>query len=303
MIEDLIKGVLVMKIKRLMCFFMVTLTFLVISLEYGCSARTPIQGKAISIEKPEFYLVGMGPGDADLITLRGLKTIEDADLIVCSKRAQDKFASYLEGKELLDSSSYKLSRYYGKDCREFKGKERKECESFTNKRNTLIGKIRKAIGEGKTVAVLGGGDPFIYGPSVWFLEEFADLNPVAVPGLSSFNAANAALAKSVTSSKPTKSVILTIGYSPESHKIIEDLAVHKATMVIYMPKDLKDLMAKLSAHYPPETPIAIVSYAGYKEKERIIKGTLETILDKIGDEKELRLYLVYVGDFLTYRRK
>lgn len=294
-----------MKIERLIYCLMVTLIFTVISLEYGCSALTTIQGEqeARTGKKPEFYLVGMGPGDADLITLRGLKTIEGADSIVCSKRTQEKFAPYLEGKELLDSSSYRLSRYYGKDCSEFKGKERKECEKYTNKRNKLVGKIRKAIGEGKTVAVLAGGDPFIYGPSVWFLEEFADLDPVAVPGLSSFNAANAALAKTVTSSKPTKSVILTIGYSPESHKIIEDLAVHKATMVIYMPKDLEDIIGRLSTHYPSETPIALVSYAGYKGKERVIKGTLETILDKIGDEKELRLYLVYVGDFLTYRRK
>ena len=196
-----------------------------------------------------------------------------------------------------------MSRYYGKDCQQFKGKEREECEKYTNKRNKLIEKIRKAIREGKTVAVLGSGDPFIYGPSVWFLEEFADLDPMAIPGLSSFNAANAAIAKTVTASKPTKSVILTIGYSPESHKIIEDLAVHKATMVIYMPKDLEDIIGKLSVHYPSETPIALVSYAGYKEKERVIKGTLETILDKIGDKKELRLYLVYVGDFLTYCRK
>lgn len=245
----------------------------------------------------------MGPGDTDLITMRGLKTIEGADLIVCSKRAQERLAPYLEEKGLLDGGSYRLSRYYGKDCQQFKGKEREECEKYTNKRNKLIEKIRKAIGEGKTVAVLGGGDPFIYGPSVWFLEEFADLDPMAIPGLSSFNAANAAIAKTVTASKPTKSVILTIGYSPESHKIIEDLAVHKATMVIYMPKDLEDIIGGLSVHYPPETPIALVSYAGYKEKERVIKGTLETILDKIGDKKELRLYLVYVGDFLTYCRK
>ncbi len=288
-----------MKIKRLIYCLMVTLIFL----EYGCAIRTPIRGEAGTGEKPKFYLVGMGPGDADLITLRGLKAIEDADFIICSKRTQEKFAPYLKEKELLDGGSYRLSRYYGKDCSEFKGKEGKECEKYTNKRNKLIKKIRKAIREGKTVAVLGGGDPFIYGPSVWFLEEFADLDPVAVPGLSSFNAANAAIAKTVTSSKPTKSVILTIGYSPESHKIIEDLAAHKATMVIYMPKNLKDIIGRLSVHYPAETPIAIVSYAGYKEKERVVKGTLETILDKIGDEKELKLYLVYVGDFLTYCRK
>jgi precorrin-4 methylase len=291
-----------MKIKRLIYCLMVT-AFLVISLKHVCLAQTSVQGQEIIKEKPKFYFVGMGPGDADLITLRGLKAIKDADLIFCSKKAQEKFAPYLEGKELLVGSSYRLSRHYGKGCSKLKGKELEECEHYTNKRNKLIKKIRQAIGEGKTVAVLGSGDPFIYGPAVWFLEEFADLDPVVVPGLSSFNAANAALAKNVTSNKPTKSVILTIGYSPESRKTIENLAVHKATMVVYMPRDLKDMVERLSAHYPPQTPIALVSYAGYKEKEKVIKGTLKTILDKIGDEKELKLYLLYVGDFLKYRRK
>ena len=51
-----------MKIKKLMCFLMVTLTFLVISSEYGCSARTPIQGESRTGEKPEFYPVGIGAG-------------------------------------------------------------------------------------------------------------------------------------------------------------------------------------------------------------------------------------------------
>jgi precorrin-4 methylase len=291
-----------MKIKKLIYCLMI-MAFLVISFEYGYSAQTSIKGEAAVGKQPRFYFVGMGPGDADLITLRGLKAIEDADLIFCSKRAQEKFASYLEGKELVEGSSYRLSRYYGKDCSKLKEKERKECEDCTNKRNKLIKSIRQAIGEGKTVAVLGSGDPFIYGPAVWFLEEFSDLDPVIVPGLSSFNAANAALAKNVTSNKPTKSVILTIGYSPESRKTIEDLAVHKATMVVYMPRDLKDLVKRLSTHYPPQTPMALVSYAGYKEKERVIKGTLKTILDKVGNERELKLFLVYVGDFLTYHRK
>ena len=253
--------------------------------------------------KPQFYLVGIGPGDADLITLRGLKAIEDADLIFCSESSQEKFSAYLTGKELIDGSTYGTSRYYGKDCSKLEKEEQKECKRCTEKRNELIKKIRRAVKEGSSVAVLGSGDPFIYGPSVWFLEEFSDLDPVIVPGLSSFNSANAALGKSVTESQPTKSVILTIGYSPESHKTIEDLSAHKATMVIYMPKDLPDLVKRLSVHYSQETPVALVSYAGYKEKERVVKGTLKTILDIVEKEKEIKYYLVYVGDFLNYHRK
>ena len=100
-----------MKIRKSIYCLVVTLTFLVIFLEYGCSARTSIRWETKAGEKVKFYLVGIGPGDADLITLRGLKAIEDADLIVCSKRAQEKFAAYLRGKEIFDTSRlYKSSR-------------------------------------------------------------------------------------------------------------------------------------------------------------------------------------------------
>ena len=79
-----------MKNRRLIYYLVVTLILPVIFLEYGCVIRTPIRGEAGTGEKPEFYLVGMGPGGTDLITVRELKAIEDADLIVCSKSAKER---------------------------------------------------------------------------------------------------------------------------------------------------------------------------------------------------------------------
>ena len=69
--------------------------------------------------------------------------------------------------------------------------------------------IRKAVKEGKTVSILGSGDPTIYGPNMWYMEAFEDLNPEIVPGISCFNAANASLKKGVTTGKTTHSVIIT----------------------------------------------------------------------------------------------
>jgi len=60
---------------------------------------------------------------------------------------------------------------------------------------------------------------------------------------------------------------------------------------------------KLKTHYPPQTPIAIVLYAGYREKEKIIQGTLDTILEKTKGEKLPFEHLIYVGDFITNRYK
>ncbi len=158
--------------------------------------------------------------------------------------------------------------------------------------------------QGKVVAILDSGDPLIYGPWAWCLEEFEDLNPVVVPGVSCFNAANAALRRGVTNAPKTKSVILTANDWPGKTDTVENLSVHQATMVIFtMRAEFDYFIEKLKTHYPPETPVAVVEYAGYQDKETVIQGTLGTIRQKL-DPKSLPFeYLIYVGDFLTYRQK
>jgi precorrin-4/cobalt-precorrin-4 C11-methyltransferase len=250
-----------------------------------------------------FYLVGLGPGDPDLMTLRAVKVIEGADLVFCSERWAQNLASYLQGKEVVHGY-WRLFPYYGRDPSEFEGEERRQCEQITRKRNEFIARVRQAVEQGKTVAVLDSGDPLIYGPSEWCLEEFEDLDPVVVPGLSCFNAANAALRKGVTTGEHTKSVILTAADWPGKTDTIERLSAHQCTMVLFtMTAEFRGFIEKLSINYPAETPVAIVEHAGYAEKERVIQGTLGTIMDKIGQERLPFEYLIYVGDFLTHRYK
>lgn len=67
--------------------------------------------------------------------------------------------------------------------------------------------------------------------------------------------------------------------------------------------DMEKVVEKLKTHYPPDTPIAIVLFAGYKDKEEIVQGTLDTILEKTKGEKLPFEHLIYVGDFLTKRYK
>lgn len=252
-------------------------------------------------ESPKFYLVGVGPGDPDLITLRAIKAIEQADVLFCFESFRGKFASYLNGKEV-HYGFWRLFPYYGQDPAELQGQERRQCEQIASKRKEFVGIIRRAIQEGKTVAILDSGDPLIYGPYAWCLEEFEDLNPVVVPGLSCFNAANAALKRGINTSENTKSVILTAYDWPGKTDTIERLSVHRSTMVVFtMRTEFEEFVKKLSVNYPPETPVAIVKHAGYAEQEEVIEGTLGTILDQVGNERLPFEYLIYVGDFLTYR--
>jgi precorrin-4 methylase len=247
--------------------------------------------------KGKFYLVGMGPGDPDLATLRALKVIEKADLIFAAKKISDKFGPYLAGKKVLDGY-HRLFPFYGKGCskltQEEKASERMTCEEYHQKQAEFAAMTRAAVAEGKTVAMLDSGDPLIYGPCSWTLTELRDLDTEVVPGLSCFNAANAALRVGVTEGKDTHSVLLASGWS------VDEMAVHRSTMVLFtMRTEFKKFIDALSKHYPPETPVAIVFSAGYADEEKVMYGTLGTIFDQVGERKIPFEYLLYVGDFLS----
>jgi precorrin-4/cobalt-precorrin-4 C11-methyltransferase len=241
------------------------------------------------------YLVSLGVGDVDLITLRAIDTINKSQVIVCRKKTEDKFATYLKGKEILDDS---LSgwRTYRKDRAAITDKKEREKHRKNNEtRSKLIAQIRHALDAGKTVSVLGSGDLCIYGgPYRWYLEEFKDMHPKIIPGVSCFNAANAALGKDIMLGKESHSAVLTTARN------LEKFSGHHPTMAIFtMHTQFEDLVEKLKTQYPPETPIAIVFYAGYKDKEYITRGRLDTILQKTEGQKFPFEHLVYVGDFMN----
>ena len=241
-----------------------------------------------------FYLVSLGVGDPDLITLRAVNTIKASDVIICRDREKKEFAEYLNSKTILDPSLAGW-RTRHKDCASIENpEERAECQKRADARAQLIQQIRSAVKAGKTVSVLGSGDLMIYGgPYHWYLEEFKDLNPKIVPGVSCFNAANAALGKEIMSGRQNHSAVLT------TYREIDKLAASHPTMVIFtMHTKFDELVEKLKSHYPVETPIAIVFHAGYKQKERIVKGRLDTIIDKVKGQPFPFEHLVYVGDFM-----
>jgi precorrin-4 methylase len=246
--------------------------------------------------KGKFYLVGMGPGDPDLATLRALKVIEKADLIFAGKKISGIFKDVLAGKEVLDGY-HRLFPFYGKKCSEVTGDEKARegmsCEAYHQKQAEFAALVRQAVAQGKTVAMLDSGDPLVYGPCSWSLTELSDLDTEVVPGLSCFNAANAALRAGVTEGSNSHSVILASGWS------VEEMAAHQSTMVLFtMRTEFDKFIQSLSKHYPADTPAAVVFSAGYAAKEKVIHGTLATIGDQVGHGKLPFEHLLYVGDFL-----
>jgi precorrin-4 methylase len=259
--------------------------------------------QAESAGRPQLYLVGVGPGDADLLTLRAVRVIQQADVIFASPGVAAKCAEFLAGKEVIEGY-WRLFPYYGQSREEVPEAERAEYDRITKQREKFIGLVRQAVSAGKVVALLDNGDPLIYGPWSWTLEEFADLNPVVIPGVSAFNAAHAALKRSPTNATRTKSVILTANDWPGKTDTIPELAKLGASMAIFtMRAEFPDFIAKLRQGLPDDTPVAVVEYAGYKDRERIIEGTLGDILEKTSGQDLAFEYLIYVGEFLKFRHK
>ncbi|MCS7237081.1 MAG: SAM-dependent methyltransferase [Thermoguttaceae bacterium] len=249
------------------------------------------------------YLVGVGPGDADMMTIRAARTIEKAEIVYVSPGVAERLREYLAGKQVIEGY-WQLFWYYGMKPEEVPPGEKEAFERITAQRSQFIAQVRSQLAQGKTVAILDNGDALVYGPWAWILEEFSDVNPVVIPGVSAFNAAHAALRKSPTISPRTKSVILTANDWPGKTDTIPELARLGVPMAIFtMRAEFESFIEKLRTSLPDSTPVAVVEHAGYKDKERVILGTLGDITQKVSGNQLAFEYLIYVGDFITYRQK
>ncbi len=242
----------------------------------------------------KLYLVGVGVGDPDNITVRAQNVLRQAQVIFISPRRREQFAELLAGKELHEPGRGLFKpmqrRYLGDD----------EAQALEERIQRII---RAAVADGKTVAVVDYGDPTVYGPQQGYLQAFRDLNPEVVPGISSFNAANAALATAITGGKHSSSVILTRAKAAQEGYDGQDslprLAQTRSSMALFtMKMDLPRVVAQLKTHYPGDTPAALVLYAGESQRQRVIRATLDTLEAAVHGVELPFEHLLYVGDFL-----
>jgi len=225
------------------------------------------------------YFIGAGPGDPELITLKGKRLLEEADIII--------YAGSLVNKELL-------------------GYAKKGCAVYNSAEMTLeqlIAVMEEGEAQQKLVVRLHTGDPSIYGAIREQMDELDKRNIAyeVVPGVSSFCAAAAALKKEYTLPGVSQAVILTrMGgrTGVPGGQGIEELAQHKATMIIFLSVHMMDeLVDRLKTGYSGDTPVAVVYKASWPE-QKILEGTLDTISDVVKAEGIKKTALVVVGDFL-----
>ncbi len=226
------------------------------------------------------YFVGAGPGSADLITLRGKALLENADVII--------YTGSLVNPDLLAFA-------------------KQDCEVFNSAHMTLdevIDTIQTAVTGGKTVMRLHTGDPSLYGAIREQMDRLTALNIgyEICPGVSSFNAAAAALKAEYTLPGVSQTVILTRAAGktpvPES-ETIRSLAVHKATMVLFLSAGLLETVSDdlIAGGYAPDTPAAIIYKASWPE-EKIVRCTVGSLAKSAAENNVSKTALICVGDFL-----
>ncbi|MCP4129964.1 MAG: precorrin-4 C(11)-methyltransferase [bacterium] len=238
--------------------------------------RKKIQGEK-TVNK--VYFVGAGPGDPDLITVKGKKFIESADIII--------YAGSLVNKEVIA-------------CRK---KESLVYNSASMTLDEVLEIIKKGISENLTIARVHTGDPSLYGA---IREQIVELEKSSIdyeiiPGVSSFTAAASVLGKEFTLPGVSQTVICTRleGRTPVPEKeSLELLASHQASMSIFLSVHMiDDVVEKLTKHYPLTTPVAIIQKATW-EDQKIISGTLEDISLKVKEEEINKTAMILVGEFL-----
>lgn len=216
------------------------------------------------------YLVGSGPGDPELLTVKARRLIEDADMVLHDK---------LPGPEIIDSIPEETREDVGKRA----GGERTDQEEINDRMVELAR-------EGKQVVRLKGGDPFVFGrggDELEYLEE-RGVDVEIVPGVTSALAAPGVAGIPATHREHASSVSLVTGHEDpakeESAVDWDALAATGGTIVVLMGvgKLPEYTAALVEAGMDPETPVALIE-RGTRPGQRVAAGTLETIVS-IRDE-------------------
>lgn len=224
--------------------------------------------------------VGAGPGDPDLITIKGSKAIAEADVVI--------YAGSLVNPEILKYAKAGAAIH----------------NSATMTLDEVLAVMRTAMAQGQKVARVHTGDPSIYGA---IQEQMDELEKEAIPyevipGVSSFLASAAALKQEFTLPEVTQTVIITrmAGRTevPEKEDLAK-LAQHRAAMCIFLSVGmLEEVVAKLLQGYTPETPIAVIQKASWPD-EKIIRSDLANIVSQVKEAGITKTAMIVVGEFLN----
>jgi uroporphyrin-III C-methyltransferase len=243
------------------------------------------------VTKGKVYLVGAGPGDPKLITVYGMECIQQADVILYDRLANEALLQYAkDDAELI-----------------FCGKLPGKHQLIQQQIHELL--VEKAS-EGKTVVRLKGGDPCVFGRVGEEAEVLAEhgIQYEIVPGITSGIAAPAYAGIPVTHRDYASSFAIVTGHGRaekgEDHLNWSALAEGIDTIAFYMGVgNLNHICSKLIEHGKnPNTPVAIIQW-GTTEKQKTVTGDLTTIEEEAADAQITHPAIVLVGEVVGVREK
>ena len=244
----------------------------------------------ITVKSGKVYLVGAGPGDPGLITVKGRDLLARAEVLVYDHLASKKLLKYVPaGAELI---------YAGKKGNIHHALSQEEINQV------LVAKAR----EGRLVIRLKGGDPFIFGRGGEEIQELvaAGIGFEVVPGVTSATAAATYAGIPITHRDFTSSVAFITGHEDptreESRIAWDKIATGIGTLVFYMGiKNLAHIAESLVKNgRAPETPVAVIRWASTPEQRSVV-GTLATIVERVKAAKITPPALVVVGEVVNLR--
>lgn len=232
---------------------------------------------------PHIEIVGAGPGDPELVSVRGKRMLQHADLIL--------YAGSLVPKELT---------YYAKPGATVRSSADMDLEE-------QFALMKEFYDRGKFIVRLHTGDPCIYGAiqeQMNFFDQYG-MSYHITPGISSFQAAAAALRSQFTIPEKVQSIILTRGEGrtpmPEKEQL-HKLAQSNSTMCIYLSAAIVEkVQEELLMAYPPETPVAACYKLTWKE-EKIYRGELKDLARIVRENNLTLTTLLVVGDAIDNRK-
>ena len=238
--------------------------------------------EAASVRAGHIEIVGAGPGDPELVSVRGRRFLEQADLIL--------YAGSLVPVE--------LTHYAKPGCTVRSSASMDLEEQFAL--------MKSFYDKGLLVVRLHTGDPCIYGAiqeQMAFFDRYG-MHYHITPGISAFQAAAAALRSQFTIPEKVQTIILTRGEGrtpmPEREQL-HKLAQSRSTMCIYLSAAIvEEVQAELLQAYPPETPVAACYKLTWKE-ERIYRGELRDLAKIVRDNNLTLTTLLVVGEAIGNR--
>jgi precorrin-4/cobalt-precorrin-4 C11-methyltransferase len=226
------------------------------------------------------YVIGAGPGDPKLITVRGAELVASCPVVLYTGSLVPAaiVRSARSDAVVLDSSGMTLDE--------------------------IVAVMARAKAEEKDVARVHTGDPSLFGSTAEQLRrlEALGIEYEIVPGVSSFSAAAAVLGRELTLPELSQTVILTRAEGrtpmPEGEKLAE-LAAHRATLCLFLSITLlREVVDALVPAYGADCPVAVVHRASFPD-QKVVLGTLADIKTKVRDAKIRSQSMILVGRVLT----